>query len=97
MQESITSRLELRCGLADLSFAGHIELDADLGHDTVLGPLGCAEAGLGSPGERPHAVVFGALYPLREVLRVARRRLLDRQAQRIDEQLAALRGLRADG
>src|SRR4051812_11560798 len=70
-----------------------LELDAYLRHRPLGGPFGRAEARLRRLRERPDAEVLAAADALAVDVVVAARQ---RQAERVDEELAALRGVGGD-
>src|SRR5215208_2582970 len=73
----------------------HLELQAHLRDGPIRRPVRCAEARLSGLRQRPHPEVLAALDPLAvEVVAAGSR--LKREAQRIDEQFAALLRLWSD-
>ena len=95
MQKGEPAILELSCSRAHRLRIGQLELDRRLRHRKMGRPLGLLEAGLGGLAQRPDPEVPGAGERLAvPVLRALASR--QREAERVDIELAALRRIGGD-
>ena len=95
MQQGELSLAQFLGGRLDGVRVGNLELHAHLRDWAIRRPLGCAEARLGSLRQRPHPEMFAPVDSL-AVEVVAALAGLERKAQRVDVELAALRRVRRD-